>query len=85
MITVGKLIEKLRECPEDMLVVLAGFNERGYDNLGTVKTIEVVPVQRNRDGPDFEAPEDVEDARTGRGRTVGKSTAPPMEAIFLDR
>lgn len=73
--TVADLIAKLGEFPQDMLVVVSGFDESGYDPLDT---IEVVRIEQLRLGA----------SHSGRYRDVDAGGAepigPPFDALHLD-
>ncbi|TIW05732.1 MAG: hypothetical protein E5V74_01720 [Mesorhizobium sp.] len=39
--TVAELIAKLSEFPSDMLVVVSGFDEGGFDNIDTIEKVRI--------------------------------------------
>lgn len=81
--TVADLIAKLHEFPAEMLVLVGGFDEWGFDDLVDLQIVEVAPVAPRSHGPDYELAENVNGSEDGPSYKRSKSTGPAIFALSL--
>lgn len=78
--TVADLIARLQQFDPALPVVVSGFDESGFDNLETIKVVEIVRVAEERShSGQFEEPEVI--ARPGARITA---LGDPFTALWLD-
>lgn len=74
--TVVELIDRLKEFPDDWIVVTPGFDETGYDAVQIVETVRIYPLPPAR-YPEAAGYDSVE---WGHGKPAG----PPFDAVLIN-
>lgn len=83
--TVADLIAKLHDFPVEMLVLVGGFDEWGFEPVDSFEIIEVAPVEQRSHGPSYTLTEDIKRREIGPAFHRIKTTGPAITALHLGR